>query len=217
MKYFKKSFNLIFKYPKYFLLILEITITNRVNSISYIHKKVSEFNYEDIEGFLIPDQLFALEKYLKDKKNILEIGFNLGHTAEAFIKNSDAYVTSLDIFIHSYSFISRIYFTKYFRERIKFLNGDSTIMLPKLILEKKRFDLILIDGGHSYNIAKSDIENSLSLINNEGVIVIDNLETKSVMQAVKDFVDINKIELIHKESFSMKQNGLSDIGIFKKI
>ena len=58
------------------MLILEITITNRVNSISYIHKKVSEFNYEDIEGFLIPDQLFALEKYLKDKKNILEIGFN---------------------------------------------------------------------------------------------------------------------------------------------
>ena len=53
MKYFKKSFNLIFKYPKYFLLILEITITNRVNSISYIHKKVSEFNYEDIEKLLI--------------------------------------------------------------------------------------------------------------------------------------------------------------------
>ena len=60
-------------------------------------------------------------------------------------------------------------------------------MLPKLILEKKRFDLILIDGGHSYNIAKSDIENSLSLINNEGVIVIDNLETKSSHAGSKRF------------------------------
>ena len=55
-------------------------------TVFHIHKKVSEFNYEDIEGFLIPDQLFALEKYLKDKKNILEIGFNLGIQLKPLLK-----------------------------------------------------------------------------------------------------------------------------------
>jgi predicted O-methyltransferase YrrM len=216
MMYLNKFFNLIFKYPKYFLLILEILITNRVKKISHIHKKVSAFDYEDIEGFLVPEQLLALEKYAKNKNNILEIGFNLGHTTEAFIKNSSASVVSLDIFIHSYSWISMIYFLKNFYKRIKFLKGDSRVILQKLVSENKKFDLILIDGGHSFEVAKSDIQNSLNLINSNGIILIDNLEIDTVKQAINIFLDNNKIEFISQELFSNKKHGLSDIGVYKK-
>ena len=217
MEYLKKFFNLIFKYPKYFLLILEILMTNRVKNVSYIYEKVSKFHYEDMEGFLAPEQLIALEKYIEGKKNILEIGFNLGHTAEAIIKNSNASLVSLDIFIHSYSWISMIYFLKNYYKRIKFLKGDSRVILQKLVSENKKFDLILIDGGHSFEVAKSDIQNSLNLMNSNDIMLIDNLEIKTVKEAINIFLDDNKIEFVSHEMFSNRKYGRSDIGVYKKI
>ncbi len=215
MYYIKKLINLLSKYPKYLSLIIKILFTNKVDSVSYLHNEVNKYNYEKIEGFLINKQIDVIEEYFKDKINILEIGFNLGHTTEAFIEKSNASVVSVDIFRHAYSWIARIYFTKNFKKRIQFYRGDSKVVLEKLTLQEKKYDLILIDGGHTYDVAKSDVENSIKLLNKNGILIIDNLEMKSVYEAVNEFVHANKIELISKKLFK-RQIGKSDIGIYQK-
>lgn len=39
---------------------------------------------------------------------------------------------------------------------IKFVQGDSNVVLESLLREKRDFDLCLIDGGHDYNTVASD-------------------------------------------------------------
>ena len=110
-----------------------------------------------------------------------------------------------------------IYFLKNFYKRIKFLKGDSRVILQKLVSENKKFDLILIDGGHSFEVAKSDIQNSLNLMNSNDIMLIDNLEIKTVKEAINIFLDDNKIEFVSHEMFSNRKYGRSDIGVYKKI
>ena len=60
-----------------------------------------------------------------------------------------------------------------FPDRIEIILGNSVDVLPKL---KKKYDLIHIDGGHLTEIVEIDIKNSLSLINNNGIIIMDDID-----------------------------------------
>ena len=64
--------------------------------------------------------------------------------------------------------LSRIENTK-----IELIQGKSTNTLPKLI-GQKLFDVIVIDGGHSYATALSDWNNSIQLLKPGGVIFFDD-------------------------------------------
>jgi predicted O-methyltransferase YrrM len=55
--------------------------------------------------------------------------------------------------------------------------GDSTVQLDKLIGLGLRFDLIYVDGCHTYEYVKSDYERSLQLLEPTGTIVIDDTVT----------------------------------------
>lgn len=56
---------------------------------------------------------------------------------------------------------------------VNLVEGYSSSVLPSLEFEKK-FDLIVIDGGHSYSTVKKDFENSLNLIDRSGTIIFDD-------------------------------------------
>jgi predicted O-methyltransferase YrrM len=55
--------------------------------------------------------------------------------------------------------------------------GDSTAQLDKLIGLGLSFDLIYVDGCHTYEYAKSDYEKALQLLPPTGTIVIDDTVT----------------------------------------
>ncbi len=55
--------------------------------------------------------------------------------------------------------------------------GDSTAMLDELIAKGLTFDLIYVDGCHTYEYAKSDYERALRLLAPAGTIVIDDTVT----------------------------------------
>jgi len=60
-----------------------------------------------------------------------------------------------------------------FSKNIKVIKGDSNIVLKNI---KKKFDLIFIDGSHSYKYVFNDIKNSIKILNNNSYLVGDDYE-----------------------------------------
>ena len=68
-----------------------------------------------------------------------------------------------------------IFISKKYKDRIKIHFGDSTQVLPKLIRDKEQFDFVFIDGGHDYDIVKTDLFNSIILSEKDGIIIVDDV------------------------------------------
>lgn len=62
-----------------------------------------------------------------------------------------------------------------FNGRVDWLDGDSRVLIPA-ISERNFADLILVDGDHSAEGCRADMENSLPLLSPEGVMVVDDLD-----------------------------------------
>ena len=48
--------------------------------------------------------------------------------------------------------------------------------------ENKKFDLIFIDGGHHYNIAKGDLINCKNLAHNKTIVIMDDIVKTGFIQ-----------------------------------
>ena len=76
---------------------------------------------------------------------------------------------------------------------------------------KNKFDLIYIDGNHFYNYVLEDLENSLNIINNNGLIVLDDFMSKGwwydgVTKAVNHLKELKKIKILHQHNFFNQHN-----------
>lgn len=66
-------------------------------------------------------------------------------------------------------------------DNIEFISGDSKIAVPDFFRKfpDKKFDYVLVDGGHDRKTASADLENVSSHINKGGVIVFDDIGPES--------------------------------------
>ncbi len=128
-----------------------------------------------LEGYSqqIPYQTELLKNFAKSAKTILEIGFNGGHSAEIFLSNSEAIVTSFDLGCYDYVFKGKKYIDLTFPDRHVLILGDSRKTVKEYSSEP--FDLIFIDGGHTYNIAKSDLINCKKFANENTILLMDDI------------------------------------------
>lgn len=78
-----------------------------------------------------------------------------------------------------------------FGKRAKIIRGSSFDILPTL---DTLFDIIYVDGDHSYKGAKKDLELSLPLLKQGGKIIVDDLHYKEVRQAFQEFVQENNVQ-----------------------
>ena len=114
-------------------------------------------------------------------KNILEIGFNAGHSAEVILSaNKEAHVTSFDLGAHSYAYVGKAYIDKKFPGRHTIIYGDSKITVPKQEgnLPKSNnghYECFFIDGGHDYETAKADIQNCSRLARPCAMVMMDDV------------------------------------------
>jgi len=122
------------------------------------------------------------EKYLKSLegnfKNILEIGFNAGHSSELFLENfKNAKVTSVDLGYwyyckFGYEFLKNKYpgrIEVHFEDSIKALKGYSKLNKNNI------YDLIYIDGNHTYQYALNDILNCKKFSDQSTILLLDDV------------------------------------------
>lgn len=111
-------------------------------------------------------------------KVIGEIGFNAGFSSFTFLEsNRDAQIYSFDIGEYDYVAPAKKHIDALFPGRHTLIIGDSLKTVPEFYTKNpdKKFDLILIDGAHSYEIAKADLLNMKSLAREDSILVMDDL------------------------------------------
>ncbi|HWC82329.1 MAG TPA: class I SAM-dependent methyltransferase [Pseudonocardiaceae bacterium] len=109
---------------------------------------------------------------------IAEIGFNGGFSSFTFLSaNPQAEVVSFDLCAFDYSLPAKAHLDELFPGRHTLIPGDSTATVPKFAEENPelRFDLIFIDGGHEYEVARADLHNTRALATEDTILVIDDL------------------------------------------
>ena len=107
--------------------------------------------------------------------DILEIGFNAGHSALLYlIANPYSKIHFFDLGEHQYSRGCFDYLDKAFPGRMSVTWGDSTVTIPQY--PSRLFDFIHIDGGHTRFIAESDFHNCRSFANKDTYLMIDDYD-----------------------------------------
>lgn len=110
-----------------------------------------------------------------------EIGFNAGLSARAFLEaDPDIRVVSFDLCETRSAPAGRIAkasIDKKYPGRHTLVGGDSRDTVPKYAANNPdvRFDVVFIDGGHLYEIARADIDNMRALSTPETAVIMDDL------------------------------------------
>lgn len=200
-------------------IIINKTPTTRVyGDCFYVWDGVSA-NEDILENKRI--NLYTLGKF---SKNILEIGFNVGHSTILFlIANPNSKIIVIDICKYDISIKCFEYLNKEFPNRLTLLKGDSLKVLPEMVNERviesinkcmylDKFDLIHIDGGHENNVVKEDLNNSIIL--SCGYIIVDDTQ----MSHINDIFNVySETGVLHEVKLHDTKKYTHRIGITNNI
>jgi hypothetical protein len=187
--------------------------TNILDNLNNIMRQSGE--REEGNSFYIDGRSGTLAKTFETKRinlyyyastasNILEIGFNGGHSCLLYLlANSYSKIQLFDLGDHSYAKKCFDYLDSIFPNRLTIIWGDSTKTL-KNFKSDFIYDLLHIDGGHTHDILTSDLENCCFLASSESTLIIDDISyhPKYMDTTLTEIVVNNLIsrQLIEKKS-----------------
>ena len=146
----------------------------------------------------------CLKNAVKSRKlRIAEIGFNAGHSSETLLSNSsqDSTLHSFDICTHPYVSEAETVITTAFPGRFELTCGDSAATVPAFVGDK--FDVVHVDGGHSYERAYGDIMNMKKHSHAGTRLIVDdcnpngNASCPDVQKAWDDVVSQGHVRVDH--------------------
>ena len=115
----------------------------------------------------------ALAMFAMTRSNILEIGFNAGHSALLMLAaNPNVSVTSVDTCYHTYSRPCFEYLQSIFGSRISLIAQQSSDIWRGL--DAGKFDGYHVDGGHDLVTAGMDMDNCINRGSHGSVILFDD-------------------------------------------
>jgi len=121
------------------------------------------------------------ERLLRENRHIAaiaETGFNTGVSSRAFLSaRPDTTVVSFDIGDHPWVRSRKAAIDHSFPRRHELVLGDSRDTLRAYAAKHPgtRFDLVFIDGGHEYDVARADLLNFRAMSHDHTVVVMDDL------------------------------------------
>ncbi len=129
-----------------------------------------------VEGSSSPKQMVQLATAAQGARLVGEIGFNCGLSSHAFLGVGTRLV-SFDLGEHRYTQAAKTLIDQKFPGRHTLIYGDSRETVPEFAHQNPdlRFDLVFIDGGHDYHIARADIINMKPLCTDRTVVIMDDL------------------------------------------
>jgi predicted O-methyltransferase YrrM len=132
------------------------------------------------EGSSSAAQLLHLTRIARRTNTRLvgEIGFNAGFSSHALLRaHPDLQVISYDLGQRRSTRAAKRLVDQRFPRRHTLIWGDSRNTVPEFKASNPavRFDLVFIDGGHSYEVAKADIVNMKPLCTEKTVVIVDDL------------------------------------------
>lgn len=190
-------------------------ILNNRNHISldqylgYYGFNLSPQNSHINEGYMSNEQKKQYRKRLSlypHIERILEIGLNGGHSAENFLqtcKNLKKFI-SFDINMHDYTPRAVEYFKRKYKNKFEFIAGDSTLTVPHYAssFPDQKFDLIYVDGKHTYEYVIKDILNCRAFAHSDTILWVDDYSS-FIQEAVLSLQEKGMIKVVHVQ----KSNG----------
>lgn len=200
---------------------MEFILSENIKKLGEILNQVGE----RVEGNLICDvssdnlviernyaKITNLQKLVKGKQKICEIGVNAGHSLLLMLEqNSEAEYLLFDLNNHKYTqpcveFIKSIYPNT----KIKIIYGDSKYTVNdyfnKNVEYMNTFDLVHIDGGHGFQELSSDYEVCKRVASDESIVVFDDYDYLNI----KNFIDT---KIIEKEIEKIENSDLIDTNL----
>jgi predicted O-methyltransferase YrrM len=185
--------------------IKDFTITNNINKTKiYIDEFLLPIIYncgELLEGniFMLHHTTTYTDVYLNKTKNIcnlvlnknikkvVEIRFNSGFsTLLMLLTNPNMHITCFDLGEHAYTLPCYEKIKETFGDRIDIIIGDSTKTLQNV---NDVYDLIHIDGGHSTEVAISDITNSYRISKKGTILIMDDYDFPNLHELWDGYID----------------------------
>ncbi len=147
---------------------------------------------------------------------VLEFGTFTGRTAYNLALNAPGKIYTVDIGgnVDAGSNVAGIDYVKYTPGEL-FLDDPSVNSKIELILGDSRaldfsrfhgaMGMVIVDGGHSYEVAKADTENALRMVRSGGIVVWDDYGDfwPGVKSAVDELVDSDKLMKFENEGIVM--------------
>ena len=137
--------------------------------------------------------------YLGSKaKNIVEIGFNAGHSALLMILGNDtSKLRIFDLCEHSYTIECFNYLNSNFPGRLEIHKGNSLETVPEYYEKNKdcKYDLIHVDGFHEASHVKKDFMNVKKLGSKNGVIILDDDNLPDLTKLHREFIEYELVKL----------------------
>lgn len=130
---------------------------------------------------------------IKKIKNCLEIGTFTGYStlAMALSTPKNGKILTIDKDKISQNIARKFLFEANVSNKVKMLTGDGLLLLEEIYKKKEKFDLIFIDADKENYI--SYFNYSVKMINNNGLIVIDNTLWKGEVLSMNSKDKLTKI------------------------
>ena len=146
--------------------------------------------YYDKLSYIIKDIITEVRPY-----SILEIGFGDGISAHAFLEIPDSHLVSVDAGDTSQK---GFYYVEEYKKRFEYMPMTSDKFFS---IDDRKFDIIYIDGDHTYEFTKRDADNAWDRLEDGGTIIgHDYLHRNNfssdygVTKAFNEFICEHKIE-----------------------
>ena len=140
----------------------------------------------------------------KNIKNVMEIGFNSGFsTLLMLITNPNINITCFDLGEHRYVLPCYEKIKETFGDNVNIIIGDSRQTLQNI---DNTYDLIHIDGGHSTEVAESDIINSHRLSKQGTILIMDDYNFGNLHELWDKYINIYNLKSLNINLYNSQEH-----------